>query len=105
MTDRHSRIVTVSEGSLGFDIEQDVRGIELQVRTLRTLTRAVKGTQPDEHVQARIVGIKKYFGTEKDCKVYHVDPDYSGHKALVEARKIEAKMRETLGSRSAYARR
>lgn len=91
------RIVTAPEESLGYEIEQDVRGIELQVRTLQTLTRAVKTIQPDEKLQARILEVDKYFGSDHSCKMYHVNPDYFGHKALVEARKVDARMKESRG--------
>ncbi|KAK5006958.1 hypothetical protein LTR28_005846 [Elasticomyces elasticus] len=78
---------------LGTSIEQNLQGIELQVRTLRILTRAVQGLQPDDQsqlVRSRVAEIKKYFGTEKACKTYHMNEDLSGHAALVEAREIAA---------------
>ncbi|KAK4991141.1 hypothetical protein LTR50_002071 [Elasticomyces elasticus] len=75
------------------DSRQNLQGIELQVRTLRILTRAVQGLQPDDQsqlVRSRVAEIKKYFGTEKACKTYHMNEDLSGHAALVEAREIAA---------------
>ncbi|KAK4981508.1 hypothetical protein LTR66_009930 [Elasticomyces elasticus] len=66
---------------LGTSIEQNWQGIELQ------------GLQSDDQsqlVRSRVAEIKKYFGTEKACKTYHVNEDLSGHAALVEAREIAA---------------
>lgn len=77
--------------SLPASIEQDIKGIELQIRTLRRLTRSVRQTQQHESERAlrsHVEEIKKYFGTEDLCKIYSSGDVVPGHVALERAQEI-----------------
>ncbi|KAJ4365894.1 hypothetical protein N0V83_008516 [Neocucurbitaria cava] len=77
--------------SLGFIIQSSLHSIELQIQTLKRLSRALQEASPDAkdevvQVGALVEEVAKYFGEQDALDRYGIDGKFAGGKALKEAR-------------------
>lgn len=70
-----------------------MKGVELQLLTLQTLTRSVREAQAPEFtsaVEAHVEEVRMYFGTEEACNIYGPSEAMPRDAALRAAREIAA---------------
>ncbi|CAO2656467.1 Nn.00g052700.m01.CDS01 [Neocucurbitaria sp. VM-36] len=77
--------------SLGFVIHSSLHSIELQIQTLKRLSRSLQEATPDAkdelvRVSALVAEVAQYFGSQDALDRYAIDAKYAGGKALDEAR-------------------
>ncbi|WPG97750.1 Hypothetical protein R9X50_00053100 [Acrodontium crateriforme] len=74
-------------------VEQEIKGIRLQMRTLRRLTRTIRESQENEEtkaLRAHVEEIRQYFGTQEAARTNGVDAGVPADRALAIAREMAA---------------
>ena len=76
--------------TLGYIIDSGLHSIEVQLKSLKRLTRPLQDATPDareevEAVASLIAEARRYFGTTEASERYHVDRKYAGRRALEES--------------------
>lgn len=89
-TMRRSEVADPTE-SLGFIIQSSLHSIELQIQTLKRLSRSLQEASPDAkdevvRVGALVEEVARYFGEQEALDRYGIDGRFAGGKALSEAR-------------------
>lgn len=77
--------------SLGFIIQSHLNSIQLQIQTLKRLTRSLQEATPDAKeeviaVSSLVREVERFFGSPESLDRYPIDPKFAGKKALEEAR-------------------
>ncbi|KAF1844035.1 uncharacterized protein K460DRAFT_342946 [Cucurbitaria berberidis CBS 394.84] len=89
--DDRSRNEADATETIGFIIHSSLQSIELQIQTLKRLSRSLQEASPDAKdevvgVASLVEEIAQYFGSQDALDRYAVDTKFAGGKALDEAR-------------------
>lgn len=76
---------------LVFVVESGLHSIDLQIKSLKRLTRALQDATPDgkeevEAVAELVEEVGLYFGSAEAMRRYNIDTKFAGRRALEEAR-------------------